>query len=386
MDEVLPGRLVEAPAGTFFLAQRRYPGGTCHGGTVLASARELSPRILGELAREGMPEGLRPEELLFLDTETTGLAGGTGTFVFLVGLGHFVGEEFHLHQFFMPGPQNEEAMLEALAERLAAFRGVVSFNGRAFDLPLLETRFVYSRRRPPLSGVAHLDLLFPARRLWRECVGSCSLASLEGGILGHTRSSEDIPGWLVPQIYFDYLRTGDARRLGGVFYHNEQDVLSLVALLSRMCQLLEDRPVGGGAASGPELYGLGRLYEERGRLAESVGNYRQALEAVLPQHLEELALRRLSFLLKRLGRLEEAASIWWRLADRTGSPLVFPYVELAKYYEHRRRDYAQAEALTLRAIRLVGSIPPMGEQKEQWLAELEHRLKRVRRKRAIPRA
>ena len=386
VEEVIPGQLVEGEAGTFFLAERCYPAGSIYAGIPLSSVLEYSSWSLAQLARDQALEDTDPEAILYLDTETTGLSGGTGTYVFLVGVGQFVGGDFHLHQFFMPGPQEEEAMLIALEEKLAPFQAVASFNGRAFDLPLLQTRFLYARRRPPLEDAAHLDLLFPARRLWRECVGSCALGALEENILGLKRSREDVPSWLVPRLYFDYLRTGDARPLRGLFYHNEQDVLSLVALLARMCRLLE-APPAALAASGPELYGLARLYEERRLFPRSVEGYRRALDHALPAHLEEATLRRLSFLLKRLGRMEEAVEIWWRVAEDARFPVLYPYVELAKYYEHRQRQYFRAEELTLRAIRLVEGLPLGRERKERRLGELSHRLRRVRRKgRALARS
>ena len=316
------------------------------------------------------------QQAAFLDTETTGLARGTGTYVFMVGIGYFTDAAFHVAQFFMRGLEEERAMLQALAGFLDRFRAVVSFNGRAFDLPLLRTRFTLARMVPRLTDLPHFDLLFPARRLWRARLDSCALSALEAKILGVYRDSSDVPSWQIPALYADYLRTGDGREMAGVFYHNQQDVLSLVTLAGYMCQLFTD-PWTDPPVCAADLYSLGRIYESLSLLEGAERAYRAALKGSLPQELCDHALRHLSFLLKRQERREEATELWWRaVADERQ---LYPYVELAKHYEWQVKDLARAAEVTRRALDRLDAAPP-GPQRRRVQAELRHRLARLERK------
>src|SRR5438067_3028315 len=170
---LLPGRFEATPEGDCFVCERRLPAEAAHGAMSLASALALSPRARRLLAR-GAADALEPARALFLDTETTGLSGGTGTYAFLVGLGYFEGDEFHVRQYFMRHPGEEPALLHAVREVLAAFPVWVTFNGKAFDVPLLETRYLYGRRITMPRPTFHLDALHPARRLWRSRLPSCA--------------------------------------------------------------------------------------------------------------------------------------------------------------------------------------------------------------------
>ncbi len=190
--------------------------------------------MLAEWAREPRLAELAPADFAFLDTETTGLSGGTGTYAFLVGVARFEDEGLHLAQFFMRDPSEEPGLLAALEEFLAPCQALVTFNGKAFDAPLLLTRYLCHGWQPPFQGLAHVDLLHLARRLWRDRLPSRTLTMLEAHILGAGRSEEDIPGWLIPEMYFTYLQTGDPTPLKSVFYHNAMDVISLVALMEHM--------------------------------------------------------------------------------------------------------------------------------------------------------
>src|SRR5690606_37808519 len=167
--------------------------------------------------------------------ETTGLSRGTGTYAFLVGVGRFVEGDFRLRQFFMRDYDDEYPMLEALRAELAEAEAIVTFNGRSFDWPLLETRSTMNRLRLP--RLPHLDLLYPARRLWRPIIGGCRLSELEGAVLGLERH-DDVPGYLIPQLYFDFLQTGDATPLTGVLVHNRLDILSMAALVGYVGQAI----------------------------------------------------------------------------------------------------------------------------------------------------
>jgi uncharacterized protein YprB with RNaseH-like and TPR domain len=260
--------------------EHRYALDHAHGTVRLQTLLDLPGEILNHLGRSHDFDGVDARTLLFFDTETTGLAGGTGTYAFLVGLGFFEGQEFVVRQYFMRDYPEEQAMLEAIACDLSRFTTLVSFNGKSFDWPLLETRFRLSRMRPPLAGAPHLDLLHPARRIWRDRLGACNLQNLEVQILGVHRQG-DVPSHLIPALYFDYLRTGDLSPLVDVIQHNKLDILSLVSLAGWMGQMVT-QPLGatpdGELLCGDDLYALGRLYESRGLLADSLCCYETARE------------------------------------------------------------------------------------------------------------
>ncbi len=367
--------------------EESYPLTHRHGHLPLGALLESPPAVWASLAagfssvagrapgRGGVADGgpgADPAALTFLDIETTGLSYGAGTYAFLVGLGQFSGDTFHLYQFFLRSPAEERALLLAVAEAVQRRQGVVTFNGRGFDLPILATRYTLARLPQPWSGQVHLDLLLPARRLWRQRLAQCSLSSLEQNVLGVERSFLDIPGWRIPSVYHDYLRGAEAGVLQPVFYHNAHDVLSMVTLATRLARFLHDPWGEGGARHGLEFCALGRLYEQAGQWSQATAAYRAALLLALPAPAREQAWERLAGLLKRQQAWEEAVALWQALVDRPGEHPLYAYVELAKYYEHRCRDPERAEALVRRAVAEHGAD----------LADLARRLERLRRKKA----
>lgn len=199
------------------------------------------------------------EALIFLDLETTGLAGGTGTYAFLCGIGVAEGEFFKVLQFFLEGPAREKNWLEAIDAIVPKDACLVTYNGKTFDLPLLRTRHILSRSVPTWDRAPHIDLLQHARRLYRGRLESCSLGSMERHVLRVERTGEDIPGWQIPALYAEYLRSRDASKLHGVFYHNRQDILSLAALYCRVAHILE-----GNSEDGLDLTRAGDLWEACG--------------------------------------------------------------------------------------------------------------------------
>lgn len=347
IEDVLSGAEVDTPHGRSFVVEHRYPLAHEHGAPV-AALHERPPGGLVELTGDGRLAALDPSRAVVLDTETTGLAGGTGTYTFLIGLGVVEADAFVIRQFFLRTLAEERALLAAVAERLAGRGGLVTYNGRAFDWPLLTTRFTLARLRHALPELPHWDVLPLARRLWRDRLGSCSLGALEMALLGQPRT-DDTPGWLIPRLYFDYLRDGDARRLRGVFDHNRRDILALAALAGRACRALAD-PFDGGVAHGEDFAALGRHAESRGRDERAITLYRHALAQPLAPAAREETQRRLSLLLKRARLWEEAITLWQSML---AGPLVdpfFPALELAKYEEHVRRDYRRALALVERLL------------------------------------
>ena len=334
VERVVGGELLDTGQGSLVVVRRAYPLVHRHGGQPLGDVVAASLPLLARVARvEGGIAGA--DGLLFLDTETTGLAGGTGTYAFLVGAALVEGDRVVVTQFFMRDFDDEPALLTALDPLLARAGAVVTFNGAAFDLPLLETRFVLARRRWP-STLAHLDLLRPARRVWTGWLADCRLATLESAVLGLERD-DDVPGFMIPLLYFDYLRSRRAAPLRRVFEHNRHDVLSLVALVGWF-----GRALGGGAGLRPEeLAGLGRLWEPVD-LERGLACYRAALGAGLPEPVARWARLRLAWWEKRAARWDAACALW----DAARAHDVFdprPWEELAKFHEHRRSEEHTSE-------------------------------------------
>jgi len=373
IEMVLPGEVVSTPLGTCFVVETCYPMDHLHGGQPLSilPARERPSANLARLAGDVRLTGLDFTSAIFFDIETTGLGIGAGLHAFLVGFGTFEGDHFCLRQYFMRDFDEEDALLYLLNDQMERFGGWVSFNGRNFDLPVLQSRFIFGRRAMPLASAPHLDLLYPARRLWRKRLVSCRLSSLEAGVLDMPREG-DVPGWLIPELYFDYVRSGQTEYMRQVFLHNALDILSLVTLTARADDLLSG-PATAAPVHPADLYSLGTVYESLGQLADAQQAYEGALDGRLSPTLQPEALRRLSRLYKRTGQSERAAGIWRTLAE-TGEPDA--YVELAKYCEHVQRDHRGAARLVGQALTLE-NLPSRGVCSAE---ALERRLARLKRK------
>jgi uncharacterized protein YprB with RNaseH-like and TPR domain len=389
--DILGGQWRDESGQRFLVVDRVYLPGHHHGRMALADALPSSdgvwpsvPLLVGGNAR--CSSDSPADRLLFVDLETTGLAGGAGTYAFLVGCGWFDGGSFRIRQFFLASFSAERALLDAVAEVAGEAGTVVTYNGKTFDLPLMETRFVLHRKTTPFAGMPHLDMLHPARRLWRDDEEGCGLTTLERTLCGHVREG-DVPGFEIPARYFHYVRSGDAGPLKAVFEHNRLDLLSLAFLTARAAQLLDDGPAGAGAAR--EAIGLGRLYERGGRLEEARACFARAislddgaldsLDSGALDHANEgrlaEALRAYAVVSRRLRCHEDAAVAWRRVAGLAACPpaVVREATEaLAVHHEHRMRDPRTARAFALRSLSCKGA-PGRAEA-------LQHRLARLNRK------
>src|SRR5579864_9511656 len=228
IEEIVSGEVIETSFGSHFETERLYERHRRHGSVGIADLADLPESLLAALS-EGAIAQSRPTRWAFLDTETTGLAGGTGTYAFLIGVGSIDECGFRVRQFFMRDYGEEASLLASLAAYLARFDVLITYNGKAYDQPLLETRYRMVRARPPFARMEHLDLLFGARRLWKLRLDSCRLVDLENQVLGVERHG-DLPGEMIPYYYFEYLRTRHAARLLPVFQHNATDILTLACL------------------------------------------------------------------------------------------------------------------------------------------------------------
>ncbi|MDI7269479.1 MAG: ribonuclease H-like domain-containing protein [Myxococcota bacterium] len=341
----LPGRMVETPCGPVRLISATAPRSHLHGRFAIGSFAG-GDADLGALRRlyrlSGPPD---PERLVFLDTETTGLSGGAGTLPFLVGLAWLDGGDLRIEQFFLDHPRQEPAMILMLRDRLARFEHVVSYNGRSFDVPLVQNRFVLHRTPfPPIETA--LDLLPGCRRLHRHHLDDRSLGSIERHVLGFERR-DDVPGAEIPGIYRRYLMTRRPERLAEVIRHNVWDVVAMAALVGLHARLLSGGP---GAAEDPAVdVALGEIAwaaHEFDRAAAhlecAIGRLSAGPNRADIVDLVVRANRTLAFVHRRRGRHDLAAACWTAiLAAKPDEGQA--HLGLAKHHEHRTGDLAAAE-------------------------------------------
>jgi uncharacterized protein len=370
--EALGGRYLEQGGSRCVIVEREYSPAHRHGAARLRDCAEAARgrHQLDLLA--GKPFNCPPgAPLVFLDIETTGLAGGAGTFAFLVGCGVLDDGGFRTWQVFMCGHAAERALLDILSAHLGEAGALVTFNGKTFDVPIIETRYLFHRLSFPLGHLPHLDMLHTARRLWRR-EGSCALQALEQALLGVTREG-DVPGAEIPSRYIHYIRTGDVGPLVPVLHHNRLDLMSLAVLTARAIQMAEAGPAA--ARDARESLGLGGLYDRAGLHARARECYVSAAREEADREPRIEALRRLALQLRRERRHGEAAAVWQQVLALGGSGAKAEreaLEALAVYHEHRSRDVRAAYAFAARAAHTV----PAAVSR----ARLDHRLERLKRK------
>ncbi len=359
IQDVLNGDFVQNTFGRTFLYEEIFPPGYKQGNTRLDKPSELE--IIARWAKTIELESLRSDALVFLDTETTGLSGGTGTYVFLVGIGFQTRDGFRVQQFFLQDPAEESAFLTSLTEALSGFKGIVSYNGKSFDIPILKARYVLNGLSAPFTPLGHIDMLPLARRLWKYRLTHRNLGILETEILGMSRSNDEIPGWMIPEMYIDYCRSGDSRPLKGVFYHNAMDIVSLAAVMFRIARILKDGDQGGDF-EGVDIMAAGELHQALGRISEAESFYLTAAERPMEESHSLLNRKKMAMMYKKSGNWEKAIPIFIELAE---SGQWEACCELAKYYEHFARDnltakkYCQAGMESIEKTGLDGSHPDL---------------------------
>jgi uncharacterized protein YprB with RNaseH-like and TPR domain len=349
IEELISGEVVHTLHGSHFETEKLWERHRRHGSVDISALAELPADLLAPLSL-GSVASAHPTKWAFLDTETTGLAGGTGTYAFLIGVGSIEPAGFRLRQFFMRDYGDEPSQLHRLSEYLEQFDVLITYNGKAYDQPLLETRFRMARARHPFDRLEHLDLLFGARRLWKLRLESCRLVDLEYQILGVERQG-DLPGEMIPYVYFDYLRTQEAFRLVPIFHHNAIDILSL-ACLTAIVPFAFRSPEDAALRHGSDVIGLARWLQQAERREEALRLYRRAVEMGLPDALLFKTLWEIAALEKRLGRSDAALAVVTDLAASRNPYRVRAIEALAKHYEHRERNYAMALEMTRSALAL----------------------------------
>jgi uncharacterized protein len=370
LEELMVGQEVRNEHGAFFAAEASIVVSRLHGSLPLDEFFPLDMPAAALLAASPPLEEIDWRAGLFLDVETTGLAGGTGTVAFLIGLGWIDGNTFVTHQLFARDFSEEAAALAHLAQLAKEKRFLVTFNGKTFDVGLLSTRFIMNRLPDPLASLPHLDLLHPCRRLYGHRLPNCRLATLEESLIGLYRE-DDIPGSEIPPRYFAWLRRRDARLMEGVFRHNRLDVVTLLALASRAAFLFS--PEARPAEHDPQdLHAAACMCLDRGNHTLAF----HLLENLMHSEHRTTALASratLAVAYKRRGRHADAASVWEAITmDEPGNFSVVE--ELAKWYEHRVRDYGKAVSLVHKALAHGNCLTDV--QREA----LRYRLARLQRK------
>jgi len=379
IDKVVPGELIQGKDSAFYLVRTQIPMDTPHGVVPLNSIHQVIPEHIALAACDAELEDFDPTKTIFLDVETTGLAGGTGTVAFLVGLGYIKGEVLHVDQCFLRDFDDEPAMLDYTQDVLKHGDTIVSYNGKSFDVPLLRTRFIQNRLRPATERLRQLDLLHASRRLWKARLADCSLRNVEEGILGFRRHG-DIPSEEIPEIWLEYLRTRDARKLDRVFYHHRMDVVSLVALTSRLSQNISAAHENRLEYAEDHLSLIRLLFRQRAyHQVVELGN--KLLETETEPALRCACFEYVGFALKRQGYWDEMENLWRRLLHEVPNHLV-AYLELAKFYEHRARDLSQAEQICRAALQFLETRVALREDPldENYRDAFQFRLERIQRK------
>ncbi|MEZ5351666.1 MAG: ribonuclease H-like domain-containing protein [Bryobacteraceae bacterium] len=368
LESTVPGEEVQTPHGRHYEATHDWDQHRRHGNVELSALQQLPSDLLQEIT-EGRVKAAPPESWAFLDTETTGLAGGSGTCAFLIGIGRITAGGFTVRQYFMRDFAEEASQLSAVAAALEDVEVLVTYNGTCFDLPLLETRYRMTRAIPPFQNIPHLDLLYGARRLWRLRLESCKLTELETRIIGHERE-DDIPGELIPVAYFDFVRTGRVSRLAPVFLHNALDIVSLACLTGVVPAAFRRDESGAPACMDlhhpAECVAMGRWLRQAGQAEHARLLFRRAIGRNLDDQLLYRTMWDLADLERKFQEHAAAVELWTQLASMRNPHQAGALVALAKYYEHRERNFAMALECTEAALALEPA------------EAIEHRRRRLR--------
>ena len=380
IEEWSEGQVVANDYGFHFETERLFASHRQHGSADIGALASLPHCLLDALSENEIPS-VAPERWAFLDTETTGLAGGSGTYAFLIGVGRITPEGFRIRQFFMREYMEERSVLDALNQHLADFDVLITYNGKSYDQPLLETRYRMTRHKPPFSRLGHLDLLHGARRLWKLRLESCRLMQLEQQILGVYREG-DLPGEMIPYVYFEYLRSREAQRLQPIFHHNAIDILTLACLTAIVPAAFRNTDSESlarvGVRRGEDLAGIARWLLAAEEQEQALQLFKRAVDAGLPDRLLFRALWDIALLEKKLDRPHAALQVFTELAGCSNEYRVCALEELAKYYEHEERNYGIALEFTKQAIAHNASSPLHHRQ-----ARLERRLAKPRTRRLL---
>ncbi|EQB63411.1 MAG: hypothetical protein RBG1_1C00001G0990 [candidate division Zixibacteria bacterium RBG-1] len=353
LTEFLEGERVSNAFGEYLLIEKNFKENYRAGKIYLNEILDIEPEIFSQLSLSNPIPNLNLDKTIFLDIETTGLSGGSGTYPFLIGIGFFQDGKFCLRQFFMPDYSKEKAMLSDLTKLLKDYENLVTFNGKGYDIPILNGRFILQRIKPNFESQSHLDLLFPSRRFWKKRLKNCSLLNLEREILGIERVM-DIPGYLIPQVYFDYLKDGKAEQLKLVLEHNRYDILAMVGLLAQLGKILQE-PEKLEILHSEDWVCLSRHYFYAGDLARARTCGEKAVQKNSRDEIYTEVNLHLGKIYKKLAEWDKAERLWHNLLLENSGFRLEPYLELAKLYEHKLKDFRKAINLVEKVISNVNT-------------------------------
>lgn len=373
IENVIKGEWLHDELGGVYKVSKKFESGYRHGRILLESDFSFSKL----LALNGISNtDIRLKDILFIDTETTGLSGGTGTMAFLIGLGYFSQKAFTIDQYFLDDPAGELSLMNVINNQINNFKIVVSYNGSSFDIPLLRTRFTMNRLRSPFNQMEHFDLLHLSRRIWKLRLTSLKLKDIENEILEFFREEEEVPGWMVPQIYFDFIHTRDARPLGGVFYHNRMDVLSLALIFDYASGLIIN-PLIDNAVMKEDIISIARFFEKQGDQERSTELFRSSLANGLPENLSAHFLFKMGCLCRKHKNDEIALELWKYSFERGEYQAA---IELSKFYEHQARDFIEARHWALSGLDLLKGNHRTTPLTNQDQVKIINRLNRIEKK------
>jgi len=353
-----------------------YPLDVRYGKISISSGLGLQGDILSCLSKDPAFKALDLSTSLFIDLETSGLSGGAGVIPFLIGMGYYRDDRFYVSQYFLGDPAEEENMIQELSQFFSDmnFQSVVTYNGKAFDIPLLETRFILHRKPFTLSELPHLDFLYSARSLWGHKYENCRLFHLAREVVGTDRS-EDIPSAEIPWRYFQYIQTGNYQMIEPILYHNQEDILSLLGVVVVGALIFSEEPE---ACTGDAMdyYGAGKVMEKAGDAEKSVQFFQKALDGKLTDEVSTQTKKRLSYYFKKNQSWEEAVSLWREItsSERVTLSQLFSFRELAMYLEHKKKNYEEARKIAEEGLVLSLRVSPHYEK------DFSHRLKRLKKK------
>src|ERR1700761_6738701 len=380
IEEWSHGEVVHNEFGEHFQTERLFARHKRHGSADIGELADLPHDLLDAVGENEIP-ALAPDRWAFLDTETTGLAGGCGTYAFLIGVGRITREGFRIRQFLMREYVEEGSLLAALESHLADFDVLITYNGKTYDQPLLETRYRMAWRKPPFTRLHHLDLLHGARRLWKLRMESCRLIQLEQQILGFEREG-DLPGDLIPHVYFDYLRTREAQHLVPILHHNAIDILTLACLTAIVPAAFRSTDSESlsrvGVRRGEELAGIARWLQASAENEQALDLFKRAVEAGLPDSLLFRPLWDIALLEKKLKHPHAALQVFTELAGCRNEYRARALEELAKHYEHEENNCSLALEFTNQALRYENSAALQRRQ-----ARLDRRLSKPKPRRLL---
>ena len=341
------------------------------------AARQVNSSVhLPLLTKKKFPDPINIDNILVFDLETTGLAGGTGTYPFLIGFGLFEKSDFRICQYFLPDFGREINAYLDIKTLSSKSNILLTYNGKSFDYPLIRNRFILNRIDNPFENYAHLDLLHPSRRLWRSSLPSCSLENVEKHIFYFSRW-KDIDGSMIPNAYFTYVQTGDLSEIKRIIDHNQQDIISLCRLLFHMHYLENTKDTTSSSEIEiVSMFNLAVKTSDVARIAPMIKSFTQN-ETNLPIK----SLKNYSLLLKRQKEWDKALQIWQSFIEK-GEEILFSCEEIAKYYEHRHINLEKAIDYTNRAVEFINIVDEVSGDNRllEFRAKFDRRLIRLHAK------